>query len=85
MAFHTCAIHQDDGTLVVAGVLVNVEETAAGWHATLSVSHPTPVVAGERYRLVLDDGRSGPFRVRRNTVAGGADRAIACDGLGPLA
>jgi hypothetical protein len=64
--------------------MVNIEETGSGWHATISVSHRAPLVAGEQYRMVLDDGRRGPFRVRRNTFAGGPDRAIACDGTGKL-
>jgi hypothetical protein len=84
MAFHRCAIHGADGAVVATDITVNLEETPAGWHATISASHLMPIVAGEQYRLVLDDGRSGSFRVRRNTFAGGADRAIACDGMGEL-
>jgi hypothetical protein len=84
MAFHRCAIQREDGTVVATDITVNLEETASGWHATVSASHLTPLVAGELYRLMLDDGRSGPFRVRRNTFAGGAERAIACDGIEKL-
>lgn len=84
MAFHRCAIHGADGAVVAQNITVNLEESAAGWHATLSADHHTPLVAGEQYRLTLDDGRSGAFRVRRNTFAGGADRAIACDGIEKL-
>jgi hypothetical protein len=89
MAFHRCAIQRcDDGSVVAADVMVNLEETAqgdaAGWYGTVSVTHMVSVVAGGRYRLVLDDGRSGEFTVRRNTFAGGADRAVAFHGVGPL-
>jgi hypothetical protein len=33
---------------------------------------------------VLDDGRSGAFRVKRNTFAGDVNRAVAIDGMEPL-
>jgi hypothetical protein len=85
MPFHSCTVYREDGTLVVEHVRVNVEEMAGGWRGTLSVSHLAEVVAGERYRMVLDDGRAGVFTVRRNTYAGGADRAVSCDGVGGLA
>jgi len=84
MAFHRCAIHDENGGILVTDVMVNIEETASAWHATISASHLAPLVPGQAYRMVLDDGRSGPFKVRRNTFAGGPDRAIACDGVGKL-
>lgn len=69
-------------------VTVTVEETERdgerSWYGTLSVTHLTGLTAGESYRMTLDDGRSGEFTVRRNTYAGGADRAVACHGVGPL-
>jgi hypothetical protein len=87
MAFHRCTIHGADGAVVVEGVKVMIEEEEGdegGWHGTLSVTHRTPVLAGQRYRLVLDDGRSGEILIRRNTFAGGDDRAVAFRGQGPL-
>lgn len=85
MSFHSCTIYREDGAIVAEKVRVNVEEMAAGWRATISASHLADIIAGERYRMVLDDGRAGAFSVRRNTYAGGTDRAIACDGIGALA
>ena len=42
------------------------------------------LTAGLTYRIVLDDGRAGTFRVRRNTFAGDVSRAVAADGVEPL-
>jgi len=88
MPFHRCTIRQDDGTDVAQDVQVSLEETTregvVEWHATITVTHLTSLVAGQKYRLVLDDGRSGEFLVRRNTYAGGENRAVAIHGMGPL-
>lgn len=88
MPFHRCAIRQDDGTDVAQDVQVSLEETTregvVEWHATITVTHLTNLVAGQKYRLVLDDGRSGEFLVRRNTYAGGEHRAVAIHGTSPL-
>ncbi|MGH7539044.1 MAG: hypothetical protein ACREMF_10430 [Gemmatimonadales bacterium] len=88
MAFHRCAIRQEDGSLVVDDVDVALEEVErdgiAEWYGTITVTQVTSLAAGQRYRLVLDDGRSGDFIVRRNTIAGGTSRAIAIHGAGPL-
>ena len=68
---------------------VAIEETIGDsvtkWYGTITVRHLTGLVAGQRYRLTLDDGRTGEFVVRRNTVAGGDNRAVAVRGTGPLA
>lgn len=88
MAFHNCAIHTEDGTIVARDVKVNIEEANRGgvaeWYGTISVTHLTSLEAGRCYRMVLDDGRTGEFVVRRNTFAGGQDRAVAFRGSGPL-
>lgn len=88
MPFHRCAIRRDDGTDVAQDVQVSLQETTregvVEWHATITVTHLTNLVAGQKYRLVLDDGRSGEFLVRRNTYAGGENRAVAIHGMGPL-
>ena len=54
------------------------------WYGTITVTHLTTLASGQTYRLVLDDGRSGAFRVRRNTFAGDVNRAVAIDGMEPL-
>lgn len=87
MAFHRCAICQDDGTVVIQDVTVALEETqrgATGWYGTVTVTHLATLVPGQRYRLVLDDGRAGEFLVRRSTFAGETNRAVAIHGTGPL-
>ena len=88
MAFHTCDIHGDDDSVVCTAVMVNLEETTRDgepeWYGTFSVPHTVPLSAGKEYRLTLDDGRTGQFCVRRNTFAGGADRAVSFYGVGPL-
>ena len=89
MAFYRCEICQDDGTPVAKDVMVSIEETtregAKTWYGTITVTHLSTLMAGGRYRLTLADGRSGEFTVRRNTFAGGTDRAVSIDGTGPLA
>lgn len=86
MAFHRCSIHQEDGTMLEQNVDVAIEETTRDgeWYGTITVRHLIGLVAGQRYRLTLDDGRTGEFVVRRNTVAGGDNRAVAVRGTGPL-
>jgi hypothetical protein len=88
MPFHRCAIHKDDGSTLASAVDINVVEVQHGdgseWHGTMTVTHLAGLEAGRRYRIVLDDGRSGEFMVRRNTFAGGTDRAVAIQGMGPL-
>ena len=88
MPFHRCAIYLEDGSDLAKDVDVALEETERDgvpeWHATITVTHLTSLAAGQRYRLVLDDGRTGEFVVRRNTFAGGMNRAVAIQGMGPL-
>ena len=88
MPFHRCAIHAENGSLLAKDVDVALEElpgdAGTEWHATITVTHLTTLAAGQRYRLVLDDGRTGEFLVRRNTFAGGLNRAVAIHGMGPL-
>ena len=87
MAFYNCTVHTATGEIVCTGVRVNVEQPDASrgdWYGTITVTHVNQLLAGERYRMSLDDGRSGEFVVRRNTFAGGEDRAVAINGLGPL-
>lgn len=86
MAFHHCEICLDDGTVVATKVVVSLEENTGGrgWYGTMTVTHHVTLQPGQRYRVVLDDGRTGEFQVRRNTFAGGVDRAVAVQGAGPL-
>ena len=88
MSFHRCAICQEDGSVVAKDVTVALEEgeraESAAWHGTITVTHLTSLVAGQQYRLMLDDGRTGEFLVRRNTFAGETNRAVAIHGTGPL-
>ena len=88
MPFHRCAVCEVDGRMIAKEVTVMIEETtrhdAAEWYGTISVTHLTSLEAGRRYRLVLDDGRSGEFLVRRNTFAGDTNRSVAIHGAGPL-
>lgn len=89
MAFYRCEICQEDGSPVAKDVTVSIEETtregAKAWYGTITVTHLSSLMSGQRYRLILADGRSGEFTVRRNTFAGGTDRAVSIDGTGPLA
>jgi 2-oxoglutarate dehydrogenase complex dehydrogenase (E1) component-like enzyme len=69
--------------------MVTIEETeregARGWYGTVTAEHLTGLVAGRKYRITLEDGRTGDFVVRRNTIASGDDRAVAIHGMGTLA
>ncbi len=89
MPFYLCSICEDDGSPVAERTTVVIEETGggdvSGWHGTITGTHLTSLEAGRRYRLTLEDGRTGEFHVRRNTLAGGTDRAVAIAGTGPLA
>jgi hypothetical protein len=88
MPFYRCEIRQADGTAVARDVMVTIDETtrsgAEEWYGTLTISHLSVLTAGERYRITLADGRTGEFMVRRNTFAGGTDRAVAIRGMSPL-
>ena len=88
MPFHRCAIRREDGSTLAESVDVMVEEVerkgVTEWHGTMTVTHLAELETGRRYRLVLDDGRTGEFMVRRNTFAGGTNRAVAIQGTGPL-
>jgi len=88
MPFHRCAICLDDGSVLAKDVDVALEEMdrdgAPQWYGTITVTHVTTLSAGQKYRLMLDDGRTGEFLVRRNTSAGGASRAVAIHGMSPL-
>ena len=91
MAFHRCEICEESGTVVAKDVTVSIEETVRGdakekeWYGTITVTHLSTLAPGQRYRITLADGRTGTFTVRRNTFAGGMDRAVAIHGVGPLA
>ncbi len=88
MPFYLCAICEDDGSPVAEKITVVIEETGggdvSGWHGTITGTHQASLAAGQKYRLALDDGRTGDFLVRRNTPAGGVNRAVAIRGMGPL-
>jgi len=88
MPFHRCAICLQDGSVVAKDVDVSIDEVnrhgVDEWFGTITVTHLASLSAGQRYRLVLDDGRSGEFLVRRNTFAGGVTRAVAIQGMGAL-
>ncbi len=88
MPFHRCAICLDDGSVVAKDVDIALEEMdrdgVPQWYGTITVTHLTTPSAGQKYRLILDDGRTGEFLVRRNTSAGGASRAVAIHGTSPL-
>ena len=89
MAFYRCEICQADGATVAKDVMVSIDETTRSggsheWYGTITISHLSTLAAGQRYRIVLADGRTGEFMVRRNTFAGGTDRAVAIHGTTPL-
>ncbi len=85
MPFFRCTICQEDGNPIARDVTVMLAETKRDdWYGTITVAHLSSLVAGERYILQLEDGRTGEFLVRRNTVAGESERAIAIRGAGPL-
>jgi hypothetical protein len=87
MPFYECTICNEDGSRIAQDVRVIIEsqEDGSGWYGTITATQLTALVAGHDYRIELGDGRSGSFRVKRNTVAGDVDRAIAITGKGPLA
>jgi hypothetical protein len=84
--FHRCEIRDEADQVVASDIRVALEERvgAPGWYGTITVTHLTTLAPGQTYRLVLDDGRTGAFRVRRNTFAGDVNRAVAIDGMEPL-
>ncbi len=88
MPFHRCVICLYDGSVVARDVDVALEEMdregGPQWFGTITVAHLTDLSAGQKYRIMLDDGRTGEFLVRRNTSAGGTNRAVAIHGTGPL-
>ena len=88
MPFHRCAICLADGSVVANEVDVSIDEVNRNgvneWFGTITVTHLASLAAGQRYVLKLDDGRTGEFLVRRNTFAGGINRAVAIQGLGAL-
>lgn len=88
MPFYRCSICDEAGTPVADSATVTLEVTeqdgVSRWYGTITATHLTSLAPGQRYRLTLEDGRAGDFRVRRNTFAGSTDRAVAIDGTGPL-
>jgi hypothetical protein len=88
MPFYSASIYKEDGSVCCQGVMISLErmdrDGAADWFGTVSAKEGMDLVAGHKYRLVLTDGRSGEFMVRRNTSAGGQDRAVSLQGMGPL-
>lgn len=88
MPFHRCAISLENGSIVAKDVDVALEEVNRNgvdeWFGTITVVHLASLETGLRYRLILDDGRTGEFLVRRNTFAGGVNRAVAIQGVGAL-
>jgi hypothetical protein len=89
MAFYQCGICLTDGSPVAERVTVSIEETdrdgGRSWYGTVTAGHLTNLSAGKTYRITLDDGRTGEFVVRRNTFAGGENRAVSIHGTGRLA
>lgn len=87
MPFYRCSVCQEDGRPVAEGLRVIIEQAAgaeAGWYGTMTATAEAPLEAGRKYRLTLEDGRTGLFHVRRNTSAGAIDRSIAIVGVGIL-
>jgi hypothetical protein len=84
MPFHHCSIRGADGAEIAKDVTVSLQDAGPEWHGTIKVTHLIDLVAGQRYQLILDDGRTGEFMVRRNTFAGDVNRAVAIHGIGPL-
>jgi hypothetical protein len=88
MPFFNGTIYKDDGSVCCEQVMVSLEqaERTGGpeWYGTVQSRQAIDLVAGKRYRLLLADGRTGDFTVRRNTSAGGEARAIAIQGMSPL-
>jgi hypothetical protein len=88
MPFYKCTVCLDDGSEVCRDVPTTIETTERDgrteWYGTITIPHLTTLEAGKRYRLLVEDGRSGEFLVRRNTFAGGENRAVAIHGTGAL-
>jgi hypothetical protein len=88
MPFYRCEIRQADGAVVAQDVMVSIDETTRSggheWYGTITISHLSTLAAGQAYRILLADGRAADFMVRRNTFAGGTDRAVAIHGTTPL-
>ena len=88
MAFYRCAICQENGSPVAKDITVTLEQTeyegVTQWYGTITATHVTSLMAGRRYRLTLEDGRTGEFLVRRNTSAGETNRAVSIKGTGAL-
>ncbi len=85
MPFFRCTVCERGGDPIAQGVMVTLAETERdNWFGTITAEHLTSLTAGELYCLTLEDGRTGEFRVQRNTMAGQEDRAIAIRGAGPL-
>jgi hypothetical protein len=89
MAFFSGKVLNEDGSVCCDAARVSLEVTerdgATEWYGTISAPNGIAMVAGQKYRLVLSDGRSGQCVVRRNTTATPEQRAISFRGLGPLA
>jgi hypothetical protein len=87
MPFYQCTICNEDGSPIAddVRVLIEVQEGGPGWYGTITATQLTALTAGHTYTITLGDGRKGTFRVKRNTVAGDVDRAIAITGAEPLA
>lgn len=89
MPFYRCEICEANGTVVAKDVMVSIDETTRPggheWYGTITISHLSALAAGQAYRITLADGRTAKFMVRRNTFAGGTDRAVAIHGTSPLA
>lgn len=88
MPFYSASIYKQDGSVCCQGVVVSLEgmerDGAPEWFGTISAKEGMELLAGQKYRLVLTDGRAGEFMVRRNTSAGGQERAVSLQGMGPL-
>ena len=88
MAFYRCSICDEHGSTVAEHINITIEETqregVSRWYGTITAPDLTDLAAGQQYRLTLKDGRTGEFLVRRNTLAGETNRAIAINGKGPL-
>ncbi len=81
-------ISRDDGTVVARDIELALDEGerdgSPEWWGTMMAPTLASMSAGQTYRIVLGDGRTGEFVVRRNTLASGVDRAVAIRGMGPL-
>ena len=85
MPFFRCTVCERGGDLIAQGVMVTLAETERdNWFGTITAERLTTLTRGDRYRLTLEDGRTGEFLVQRTTMAGHEDRAIAIRRAGPL-